>query len=520
MAFSVTTVAANWTHQNLLSPANTWQYGVWQTQRPVNNSFYFQVWRQGQTFRTNTYPSDYLDLTQTGRWQLGERAQLITTSSKTSEHHLFLNDYQNSRSSATLRLDSPTDLEAGLQLWEFATFSFEFSITRLGSVSPEFDIPVLAVDVCGQQYSAVLGKEMSKKSKYHQVFLSNPGTCEDNPYITFYTLGSGTDELSHFVYLRQFSFAGLRLGTSSDINQVFAVNDAGAGNARQLTKKTYEQLCASFDGCYLQTDDDNFFGTLDEDGELANVGSYTLLLTSNKDHTVNQSLTIDEIAVESDGSLSLLVDTSTFTPETRQQALIMATAIQVQELFGDWDALTHAADTGISNYAGAPFVSTLNGWQTAHFTPALSQEDGYYFALRLRDYYGEYGPMSAIYYCHDFACAPTDIQDEHQILLTKLRFHDDLQTAELQLTLLDSNLDINNFTLGHHDVTWSLRDATRQGQTLTLTLDNVTREDCVLQLFDSQGQLIDQLQHTTITAPFSFVRNLDTKQWKAQYVRD
>ncbi len=198
----------------------------------------------------------------------------------------------------------------------------------------------------------------------------------------------------------------------------------------------------------------------------------------------------------------------------------MAAASQAEALLGNWDQLTHYQDTGVSNYGGVPFVSTLNGWQTLHFQPAVSSEEGYYFTLRMQDYFGDYGPASTIYYCQAAQCVPTAIQDEQPVLLSQLHFDDDQPQATLQLLIFAANLDISDYTLVHGETVWSLGEAKRQEQVLTLTLDGLTCEAGQLQLFDSQGQLVDQLSSDSVASPFSLQRDLQTKQWQVQYVRD
>ena len=161
------------------------------------------------------------------------------------------------------------------------------------------------------------------------------------------------------------------------------------------------------------------------------------------------------------------------------------------------------------------------------FGDDYSFANGFYFTLRLRDHYGQLNPTTnPIYYCRYQTCTLTSTPESVPGVISQIYIDDTHpERSHLQLTLLDDNADYNAWRLVYGlEEGVILGEAEKQGNQLIISWPDdwpaPSRSNLNLKLYDAQGQLIDTLARDEIKAPYALVRNINTMQWKVEYVRN
>ena len=510
----VATVAA-WEAPTMVIGNNHLQYqNLWLT-RPTNiDNYYARVYRSGRWYRTNIHEGDYYPVVNgDDHWTSGFVSTVIQPAQPASSYWWLENRFVPpvGERFVTYTLDENQR--------DFATMSFNYALRFYGQAK-NYDLPIFSVSVCGQPPVA-FGREGSK-----QVLVPNPGTCDETPAITFRflddVLGDGS---SYFrVHLSHFSFNV----AEQVIGEPVVLARIDGERFAHVYREKIECLEAS---CGAIIGSDWSVGDVGEDGNILSVVMWPIARRSAATDALKWLQVVTQTpVVESDGTLTMRWQGGSFTTSGRLTGLSLAVSRDPDALLNHWEDNLIVDELHREAYRQVAYIPTQNEWQVANFAlgDEANWEAGFYLTTRARDLWGRYTHHGPFYWCQNYLCHQHDVFEDRRVYFSVLDFGD-AQAGRSPSIRLGINSDYIDQFQAERFTIFARQD---EGVTLTGSDDNhwgyqilswpeLTRTGGSLYLYDREWQeVIDEVEFGEITPGMGLVRDLNTWEWRQNYVRN
>ena len=487
---------------------------LWLT-RPTNiDNYYARVYRAGRWYRNNIHAGDYYYLINDDPHWTSDWVDTVIQPARPETSYWWLENRfvpPTGERFVTYTLDDD-------QL-DFATMSFRYSLKFYGQAR-QYDLPIFSVSLCGQP-AVAFGREGEKR-----VLLPNPGTCDETPEITFRFLDDDLgDGNSYFrVHLSHFTFNL----AEQVISEPVLLTRVDGGRFAHVYREKIECLEAT---CGAIVNSDWSVGDVAEDDKILSVAMWPITRRLSAIDTLKWLQVVTQTPiVESDDTLTIRWQGSYFSDVNRLTDLVVGISTDSDSLLNHWEDSFLLSESHREAYRQVAYIPTQNEWQVANFAlgDEANWEAGFYLTARARDLWGQYTQHGAFYWCQNYLCQQSDVFEDRRVYFSQLDFGDPAtsRSPSIRLGINSDYVDrfqAERFTIfarQDESVTLTGSDDNHWGY-LTLPWPELERTGGSLYLYDREWQeVIDKVEFGEIQSGMGLVRDLNTWEWRQNYVRN